>query len=61
MRKPKTIRNMWIFTGIAFLLAAIINLSNDTKMTVIILQGLTSALSFINAYNFHKKITKDTK
>lgn len=54
-------RNIWIFAGVCFLLGIILSIFIDGKpyksySSYYILNGITSILSFINAYNAHKKI-----
>ena len=61
MKNFKTIRNIWIFTGICFLLSILLNLSSNGPSIVRSLEGITCILSFIIAYNFHRKISKDNK
>lgn len=68
MKNYRTIRNLWIFSGICFLLASIINYStinspnnNNKSYLGFALNVVTCMLMFINAYLNHKKINKDNR
>lgn len=61
MKKFKLSRNLWLFAGFCFLLTFILNLADNKSFLLPILNGITCALSFINAYINHKKIIKDNK
>jgi hypothetical protein len=56
----KLSRNLWIISGFCFLLAFILNLLRiGQPLLLLILDGLTCILCFVNAYMQHKQITKD--
>ncbi|GMQ64510.1 hypothetical protein [Vallitalea maricola] len=52
--KLKTQRNIWIFSGVCFLIAVNINISSN-QQSVLMLNAFTSILCFFNAYRAHKK------
>ncbi|MCY6372640.1 hypothetical protein [Clostridium ganghwense] len=55
--KLKLQRNTWIFAGICFGLGIIFSIYEAKPFGVYyILTGITSILSFINAYKVHKKM-----
>lgn len=61
MKSFKLSRNLWLISGFCFLLAFILSSSDNKSVLLPILNGITCFLSFINAYNDHKKIIKDNK
>lgn len=63
MKNYKLSRNLWIFAGLCFLLASILNYVDNKQTHLIYLNALTCVLSFYNAYISNKKIKvkKDNK
>jgi hypothetical protein len=61
MKNFRLIRNLWLFSGVCFLLSLILNLSSSKSVLLPVLNGVTCILMFINAYINHKKIIKDNK
>lgn len=59
MKNFKMIRKLWIFIGLCNLVSIILYLSKSIHTIVAIITGVTSILSFFNAYMYHKKLTKD--
>ena len=56
----KLSQSLWIISGFCFLLAFILNLSRTKQsLLLLILDGVTCILCFVNAYIHHKQITKD--
>lgn len=56
MNNKFEIKNLWIFAGSCFILASMINfMSNDSKWYIAIIQLITAAIMFFNAYIFRKK------
>lgn len=48
-------RNLWVIAGIGFLISCIINIFTEEAFALILLDIVVVILSFINAYNQHKK------
>lgn len=61
MKNFKLSRNLWLFSGLCFLLAFIFKLPYNKLSILPILNGITCILCFVNAYISHKKIIKDNK
>jgi hypothetical protein len=61
MKNLKISQNLWLFAGLCFLLAFILNLASNKSTLLSVLNGITCILMFINAYINHKKIIKDNK
>jgi hypothetical protein len=55
--KLKSQRNLWVFAGLCFSLAIILNIVGGKTIGLLyILLSVSSIASFINAYNAHRKI-----
>ncbi|MFL0247031.1 hypothetical protein ACJDUG_08605 [Clostridium sp. WILCCON 0185] len=61
MRNYKIIRNIYIFCGLCFLIATILQLKAYKFVLVPILDGISCILCFITAYINHKNICKNDK
>lgn len=59
MKNLRFQRNTWCFAGVCFILGFVINISErNVHYAQCILSIIAIIMSFINAYNAHKKITK---
>lgn len=61
MKNFKLSRNIWLFAGVCFLLSLIAYIADNSPVYLLIINGLTCILSFVNAYMFHKKIKEENK
>jgi hypothetical protein len=58
MKNFRLTRNLWLFSGLCFLLSFILNLASNKSALLPVLNGVTCVLMFINAYINHKKATE---
>lgn len=59
MKKYKISRNLWLFSGLCFLIVTILKITKSNDLFEIILNASTSGIMFINAYIHHRKITSN--
>lgn len=55
----KQSRNLWLFAGVCFLFALLLNSWSNKSSLLPILNGTTCILCFVNAYISNKKVTKE--
>lgn len=56
MNNFKRERNLWLLSGTLFFLSFLLNLAINKSILLLILNGSSSILMFINAYINHKKL-----
>lgn len=61
MKDLKLQRNIWIISGIAFILYSILMLTSKQPVRTPIIYVVVSILFFVNAYLIHSKIDKNNK
>lgn len=61
MEKLKLSRNLWILAGVCFLISFILNIGDTKSLSLLLLQGVTAILCFVNAFLNHVNINKNNK
>lgn len=61
MKDLKLQRNIWIISGITFILYSILMLTSKQPVRTPIIYVVVSILFFVNAYLIHSKIDKNNK
>ena len=59
MEKLKLSRNLWILAGICFLIAFTFSIGDNKSLSLLLLQGVTAILCFVNAFLNHININKN--
>ncbi len=61
MEKLKLSRNLWILAGVCFLISFTLSIGDNKSFSLLILQGVTAILCFVNAFLNHVNINKNNK
>lgn len=59
MNKFKLNRNLWLLAGVCFFLSFLLNLASNQSALLLILNGTSCILMFINAYINHRKVINE--